>query len=467
MNRKSKNLLMKTILAITIILTNHLVSQINQIVYSEAPIFEENGIVMSDRFTVAFNENVIPTQVGEKKLTTNRISPTFSEITSIINKLSNKYGEITIIKKAPEAVYGDVVKTNIRTGKPVIIPDMSQLFSIKFPVYVPIDSLINIFENLSIVKYAEQPVQMVDLFTPPDDPLYATAGNRWYLDTLQAEDAWAFTIGDTSVKVAIMETNGVNINHEDLHAKFVGGDTTTGDGSHGRMVAYICAGITNNDTGMAALGWNLSLLTYTTGVGDTILEDGYLFDDLYTAAYAGARVVNMSFGTSTRVSSKNCPYDYDEIHERIITMQEIWDIVFVAAAGNGAVTGCGDDGTIPYATYPAAYPEVIGVSVSKKNEEFPNNFNYSDPTEDSVTVAAPGEALIIPDFPGSDEYSVSAGYATSFSTPLVSALAGLIISMAPSNSNLDGVMVRNIITSTAEEINPENCPGGNGYPVAS
>lgn len=159
---------------------------------------------MSDRFTVAFKENVIPTQAGEVEIPLTRVDQTYSDVALTLSQFSDVYGDITLIKKLPAAVWGDTVKTNVHSGETVVIPDMSQIFSVKFSEPVPIDSLINVFESLDVVKYADQPVQMIDLIDPPNDPLYADAGNRWYLDRIQALDAWGITTGDPSVKVAIM-----------------------------------------------------------------------------------------------------------------------------------------------------------------------------------------------------------------------------------------------------------------------
>lgn len=151
---------------------------------------------------------------------------------------------------------------------------------------------------------------------------------------------------------------------------------------------------------MAALGWNLSLLAYTSGVGEAVIQTGGLADDISLAAASGARVINMSFHTTKVQSGKNCPRDYDEVHSAIQSAQLWYNVVFVAAAGNGSLNGCGDGGTVPFANYPAAYSEVIAVTSSKQDDSFPINFNYSDPSEDSVTVTAPGENILIPNFPG-------------------------------------------------------------------
>ena len=68
--------------------------------------------------------------------------------------------------------------------------------------------------------YTHGPVQWVDCGVTPNDPKY-TDGSQWYLNTIQAPNAWGITTGNPSIKIAIIEGGGVEQTHEDL---IVGGD---------------------------------------------------------------------------------------------------------------------------------------------------------------------------------------------------------------------------------------------------
>jgi thermitase len=133
---------------------------------------------------------------------------------------------------------------------------------------------------------------------------------------------------------------------------------------------------------------------------------GYTSDILraiYYATQKGAKVLNMSFSRPT--SSPELKRAIDNATSR----------------GLIAVSSAGNDGQSTL-VYPAAYDNVIGVA-STSNSDVRSSFsNYG---YNLVWVAAPGEGIITT-YPYG---SFAAAWGTSFSTPIVSGEAALLVGM--------------------------------------
>jgi subtilase family protein len=129
---------------------------------------------------------------------------------------------------------------------------------------------------------------------------------------------------------------------------------------------------------------------------------------VYFATNKGAKVLNMSFSRSTPSRELKLALDYASLR----------GVILVSSAGN--------DGAATLA-YPAAYDNVIGVA-STTNEDTRSLFsNYGYKL---VTLAAPGQGIITP-YPGGG-YAAATG--TSFSTPIVSGAAALLVGLRSSAS---------------------------------
>src|SRR6266566_2748563 len=136
---------------------------------------------------------------------------------------------------------------------------------------------------------------------------------------------------------------------------------------------------------------------------------GYLSDVLraiYFAAQNGANVINMSFSLAT----------YSQEMVSAIKFAARHQVICVASAGN--------DGKDEY-VYPAALGNVMGVASTTNNDTLSSFSNYGD---DVVWVAAPGEGIVTT-YPFG---TYAAGWGTSFSTPMVSGAAALLLGV---NSN--------------------------------
>ncbi|HWC97582.1 MAG TPA: S8 family serine peptidase [Candidatus Sulfopaludibacter sp.] len=125
-----------------------------------------------------------------------------------------------------------------------------------------------------------------------------------------------------------------------------------------------------------------------------------LLEGFYWAMNHGARVINMSFSMAA-----NSPE-----FQRALQTASSMGIISVASVGND-----GQQSVV----YPAAYSNVIGVA-STDNAGVRSSFsNYGS----VVSLAAPGEEILTT-FPGN---RFAAGWGTSFSAPMVSGAAALLV----------------------------------------
>ncbi|MDP3974003.1 MAG: S8 family serine peptidase [Candidatus Daviesbacteria bacterium] len=122
------------------------------------------------------------------------------------------------------------------------------------------DDLAAKFSKNPLIEYAEKD-NLAYALDFPNDPLYPS---QWGLSKIEAEGGWSTTHGSNSVRIAITDT-GIDGTHPDLAGKIVASvdctnscvsvNPTDGDG-HGTHVAGIASATTNNDLGVAGVGYD-------------------------------------------------------------------------------------------------------------------------------------------------------------------------------------------------------------------
>ena len=213
---------------------------------------------------------------------------------------------------------------------------------------------------------------------------------QWGPQKIQAPAAWNRTHGSSSKVIAILDT-GLNDQGADAHPEFAGkvlahqdfSDSSVGTDDvfgHGTHVAGIAAALTNNNLGIAGMGFNSSLI-----VGKVLGDDGkgsvsQLSDGIYWAADHGATVINMSLAGDQDCSTSWWEDLFDtgrnELRDAI---GYAWgkNIVLVAAAGNN-----GNSNQL----WPAACPNVLSVANTTQTDARNSTSNFGT----WVDVAAPG-----------------------------------------------------------------------------
>ena len=299
----------------------------------------------------------------------------------------------------------------------------------------------SLFAGRGDVEYAE-PNHIVQALWTPNDPYYASY--QWNLAKIGMPAAWDYTRGNSSVKVAVIDT-GIDTGHPDrpynlvLDYDYVGGDWNPyDDNGHGTHVAGITAANTNNGIGVAGVAPGATVVVIkgldANGSGNTY----YLAQAVQRAADIGAKVINMSWGSDSDDPFLHEMVDYAFGHGALL----------VAAAGNSYQQG---NPTM----YPAAYSNVMAVAATNSNDQ---HASYSE-TGPWISVAAPGGdpngdgSWILSTWPSST-YNSEAG--TSMAAPHVSGLAALLFSLNP---NLSNSQVRSIIENTAVNLGDSNSFG--------
>ena len=332
------------------------------------------------------------------------------------------------------------------------------------------------------VQYAEVDQRRFPQSTP-DDPLFAS---QWYLQNEQpaavdAIDAWSQSTGSPGVVIAELDT-GVRFDHPDLRSTNVNrllpgydmissvqtGNTglgrnpdasdpgdwvssadtksalfsscTVGNSSwHGTRVAGILGAISNNATGIAGLTWKgwvlpVRVLGKCGGYDSDILAGmawaaGFPVDGVPANPYP-ARILNMSLG-----ASGSCPQSYQELLDQLVSA----GVLVVVSAGNeggpvdapancigvAAVAGLRQVGT--KVGFSSLGPE-IALSAPAGNCV---NSGAGEPCLFSIETTTNSGTTVPESNTYTDEYNFSVG--TSFSAPLVSGIAGLMLAV---NGNL-------------------------------
>jgi len=272
------------------------------------------------------------------------------------------------------------------------------------------------------VVSAEPDYRVHVLFTP-NDTYYA---RQWALPAVSAPKAWDYTKGSTNTVVAVVDS-GVAA-HPELAGRLVAGhdfvnadSNPADDNGHGTAVAGVIGATGNNGTGIAGMDWATRIMPVkvvdASGSGYTSdIAKGVIW-----AADHGARVINMSLGGN----------DYSSTLKSAIAYAYNKGAVLVASAGNDGSTA---------AMYPAAYPYVL--SVSALHGSTLADFSSYGPNTD---LAAPGESVYSLTRTGG--YSYWSG--TSFSAPMVSGLAALVLGRNPT---LSAARVTQVLTSTADDL---------------
>jgi hypothetical protein len=191
---------------------------------------------------------------------------------------------------------------------------------------------------------------------------------------------------------------------------FVNGDSYPADDyGHGTRVASLIAARGNNGAGMAGVCWQCQILPVKVLDHDGSGWDSDIADGIVYAVKQGATIINLSLGgpDSSKVLADAVAYATDR------------GVMVVAAAGNENTA---------VKSYPAAYADVLAVGATSGGTARAPFSNYNSGASKWVDVAAPGVVTAMA--PNGAYPHNQAG--TSFATPIVSGIAGLIKTAHPS-----------------------------------
>lgn len=310
---------------------------------------------------------------------------------------------------------------------------LNRTYQIRLVNINQVDQVVSKLSRHKDIEYAELK-ELHYLTIAPNDPNYSAA-NQWSLFQIEAEDAWDISTGDAGVVVAVTD-NAINVDHPDLTNKMVAGwDAAENDndprpcggnnGFHGSHVSGIVGADTDNNLGIASIGWDVSVMPVKIGrCSDGALIAGY--EGIEWAASNGADVINMSWGGggSGQYGQNIC--------------NDAWaqGSILVAAAGN-------DNQSTQF--YPAAYDNVVSVASTNQNDQKSGFSQYGT----WIDISAPGSSILSTN--QNTGYQTTQG--TSMASPLVAGLVGLIKSHASNATNTD---IINCLYSGADNIDAQN-----------
>ncbi len=310
------------------------------------------------------------------------------------------------------------------------------------------EALLDKLRALPAVRYAQFNYP-VSWRYEPDDP---GAAQQWYLDVIQAKQAWDIATGGWTAKgdtiVLALVDKGCDLNHPELagnlwinHGEIPGDGIDNDDNgytddyrgwrfdtnndnhqaaAHGTQIAGVIGAAGDNANGIAGINWNIRIMLLTMALNDAdIIAACYYARDMrarYNASQGaeGAFVVaaNFSFGYDNA-----WPADHPGWCDAFDDLGAA-GIVSTGATNNEAIN-VDIEGDIP-STCPSDYLLVV---------------TNTTPTDTRSFGAAWGPQYVDLGAPGTDIYTTTSGgdYATvsgtSFSAPLVAAAVALMYNL--------------------------------------
>ncbi len=320
---------------------------------------------------------------------------------------------------------------------------LSRTYQIQLQDIYQVDAVIKKLNTHASIEYAEKKELHRTFLTPNDlGPVNSNttgtnpATNQWSLHKIQAQLAWDIGTGDANIIVAVTD-DAFRMDHVDLINKYVSPyDAVTqtnnpapcgsNNGNHGTHVAGTVGAQTNNNIGVASIGFNVSVMPIKIGNCNNQLTHG--FEGITYAANNGAHVVNMSWGGGgfSNYGQNVCNFAWNQ------------GTILVAAAGNNNAS------TV---FYPAGYNNVISVASTTPTDAKSSFSQYGT----WINISAPGSNIRSTYATSSTAYSSISG--TSMASPHVAGLLGLMRSAAPNATNQDLI---NCLYSGADNIDSQN-----------
>ncbi|MET7370543.1 S8 family serine peptidase [Streptomyces sp. NPDC005566] len=241
---------------------------------------------------------------------------------------------------------------------------------------------------------------------------------QWYLSAMQAEEMWKTTTGE-GIKVAVIDT-GVNSSTPSLEGQVlkgldatgVEGDETDDYNGHGTTMAELIAG-TGRGGGLKGLAPGAKIIPMRVADAEWQTKKppnaSDTTDAIRAAADSDAKIISMSFGNDFALDREEEAVKYAQSKGKL----------FFAAVGNEAKKGNPE-------SYPAAYPEVVGVSSADRKGKVAE---YSQ-NGSTVDIAAPGSDIPYWCDETFQNYC-DGGDGTSAATAIASASAALVWSAHP------------------------------------
>ncbi|WMN06862.1 S8 family serine peptidase [Marivirga arenosa] len=323
-------------------------------------------------------------------------------------------------------------KSNSRRNRSNGKSSLDNLFKIEINDAIDEKQYINYLKSFDNVKYVEKYPNVKPLYVP-NDPEAQFGQAQFHLAQINIYDAWNTSQGNEDVVIGIIDT-GADLDHEDLNANLylnaadpIDGVDNDGDGyidnyygwdfadednspesdgsTHGTGVTGIAAAATDNNTGIAGVGFKTKFMPIKIFQTQNNFSRNS-FEAIIYAADQGCDVINLSWGSSGRYSQ----FAQDIINYAVLEK----DVVVVAAAGN-------TNAELDF--FPASYDNVLSVGYVNSDDSRNANATFSD----FIDIVAPGVGIYTTE--NGDTYGTDSG--SSYAAPMVAGAAALLRSVFP------------------------------------
>lgn len=339
-------------------------------------------------------------------------------------------------------------------------------------------NLISVLSQNDFVEYIEpnRILKVENISTDPNDQFYS---NQYYLPLIGMPSVWNITQGDSNIIIGVVDT-GLDFLHPDLQNSFklnygetgtdalgrdkktngidddgngfiddwrgwdftdepFTGDPRRGDyltpdndptddnkNSHGTAVSGVINASFNNSIGIASVAPKCKVLVLRAFDAEGYGEEDDVANAVLYGITQGVKIFNFSFGD----------YVYSNLLRDVVKFAYSKNVTIVCSAGN--------DGSDKL-HYPSAYDEVISVGASANEDARFSSSSYGA----TVDIYAPGFQIFTTMRKGKGSVSYGGDYdyinGTSFSAPIIAAVAGLMKSQNPNltNEEIRGILVSN------------------------
>lgn len=337
-------------------------------------------------------------------------------VDSFIHSFKRKYSTINA-----QVVYYDTVIKRIQ-----LEVDEPAKFKLK-------NTLKSTFPKYELLVWDES---IFETFKTFSDPASNSKQKGWYLDVIEAHQAWDITTGNKKLILAVID-NGFDVHHEEIKSNIFKPynviDKTkdvspNGNVNHGTHVsATACASA--NGRGIVGISPNCKLMPIKIQDNNGMISSTYIVDGILYAIKNGADVINLSLGKQFG----NLPLS-EEQQKQIIKNEGndefmFWDELFEYANKKNVtcVIAAGNDANLigidPFQRSKSTI-KVSAMNEQNDRAEFSNFGQYS-------TISAPGTKIFSAKPNG--EYEFLQG--TSMAAPIVAGSIILMKSINPSLSN--------------------------------
>lgn len=348
------------------------------------------------------------------------------------------------------------------------LTDLSLIYEFSFVKTEQVNKLIRQLVASNYFDYVE-PVYNYHLLTDTlNDPGFVS---QYHFENIKALLAYEIEKGDTNIVIGISDT-GTDLAHPDLKENtkynyadpidgvdndldgytdnFMGWDLSENDNNpqydthiHGIHVSGIADAVTNNNIGVAGVGYRCKFMPLKILDHNSVINTGY--ESIVYAADHGCSVVNCSWGGTGRESK----YEQDIINYATFNQ----NCLVVAAAGNS---------NMDEAYYPASYYNVISVAATDKNDlkwGAGTTGGTASTYNCKVDISAPGVSIYSTLSGGT--YGNSSG--TSMAAPVVAGCAAIVKSRFPFLSAIQIGEQLKVTSDNIDNVNPPQFAGKLGY----